>query len=265
MPLKAVVETLDEVPDGLKEFYEEAEGGFRLSVEGMKSESDIAGLSSALEKERKARRTMEKQMKGFPENFDPDDYAAMLKEREEREARSHEQRTEEDKKIARVREEEARKTKAAEDRASVLESQLDKTLRENEAVKALDDAEAFTSVALPHVLGKTETRESDGQRRVVVLDDEGDPRYNGDGSYMTIRDLVKEMKGQQEWGPLFKAKEAVGGGATGRGGARGAKGKAFKDMSERERMDFMDALVEEHGPAKGKELYYQSVRGLAVA
>ena len=49
MGLKAILETLDEVPEALRAFYVERDGKFVLDADGVE---DVTGLKSALEKER---------------------------------------------------------------------------------------------------------------------------------------------------------------------------------------------------------------------
>lgn len=52
MALKAIVDTLDGVPEALRGEYIEKGGKFELQVEGMKTQGDIDRLNSALTKER---------------------------------------------------------------------------------------------------------------------------------------------------------------------------------------------------------------------
>jgi len=53
MPLKAVMDSIDELPDELKELYSERDGKFELTgIQGVKSEEDVRRLQSSLEKER---------------------------------------------------------------------------------------------------------------------------------------------------------------------------------------------------------------------
>lgn len=83
--LKAVLETLDGLDEGLKGLYVEQEGKFVLDAEGV----DNSGLKSALEKERKAARDAEAKRKEFESKYkdiDPDRYAELLKAQEEAEA-----------------------------------------------------------------------------------------------------------------------------------------------------------------------------------
>lgn len=52
MALKAVVDTLDGLPEDVKSEYTERNGKFELQVEGMKTQADVDRLTSALTKER---------------------------------------------------------------------------------------------------------------------------------------------------------------------------------------------------------------------
>jgi hypothetical protein len=52
MALKAVVDSVDDLPEDVKAEYVERDGKFHLQVEGMKTQADIDRLQSALTKER---------------------------------------------------------------------------------------------------------------------------------------------------------------------------------------------------------------------
>ena len=60
MALKLTLDSLDGLDDGVKSLYAEKDGKYRLDVEGIE---DTSGLKSALEKERTARRELEKRAK----------------------------------------------------------------------------------------------------------------------------------------------------------------------------------------------------------
>lgn len=57
MPLKAIVASLDEVPEPLREFYTARDGKYVLDAEGVE---DVSGLKGALGKERETRATLER-------------------------------------------------------------------------------------------------------------------------------------------------------------------------------------------------------------
>lgn len=79
MPLKAVVDKIDDVAEGLREYYTEgADGKFHLSAEGVE---DVSGLKSALQKERRAREDAEKAAKETSkqwEGLDPTEVRDLL-------------------------------------------------------------------------------------------------------------------------------------------------------------------------------------------
>lgn len=65
MSLNAVYEDAGAIPESVKEFYAEQDGKYVLQVEGMTPNESIQGLTSALEKERNARKELEKNLKSY--------------------------------------------------------------------------------------------------------------------------------------------------------------------------------------------------------
>jgi hypothetical protein len=52
MALKAILDSIDDLPDAVKSEYVEKNGKFELQVEGMKTEADVARVAEALRKEK---------------------------------------------------------------------------------------------------------------------------------------------------------------------------------------------------------------------
>lgn len=83
MPLQLVVDSLEAVPEALRDQYVEANGKFRLNVDGYE---DPAGLKSALQKEREAAKTYEKQVKAWAAlGKSPEDIQELLRKQQEME------------------------------------------------------------------------------------------------------------------------------------------------------------------------------------
>jgi len=79
MALKAMYASGEEVPEAFRELFEERDGAFRLTkIEGIKTDADVARVSSALEKERAERKKVEERWKGFFGDRSPDDVQAAL-------------------------------------------------------------------------------------------------------------------------------------------------------------------------------------------
>lgn len=74
MPLQLVVDSIDSVPEALRDQYKEANGKFRLDLDGYE---DPAGLKTALQKERDNAKAFEKQYKDLSRQFEGFDMEAV--------------------------------------------------------------------------------------------------------------------------------------------------------------------------------------------
>src|SRR5829696_4235111 len=79
MSLPFLSETLDAIPEAARSFYEEADGKFKLKIEGLE---DTAGLKSALQAERTRAKDFEKAAKRWS-GLDFDEVQTILRERED--------------------------------------------------------------------------------------------------------------------------------------------------------------------------------------
>jgi len=78
MSLKAVMDSIDDLPDPIKELYSERDGKYELTgIAGVKSEEDVRRLQSALEKERTDHRSTRDKFKPFAE-LDPEEVFSKL-------------------------------------------------------------------------------------------------------------------------------------------------------------------------------------------
>jgi hypothetical protein len=96
-----------------------------------------------------------------------------------------------------------------------MEGSLAKYLVQSEASKALAEEKVVSGgvdLLMPHIKGKTKIvkDETTGDYSVVVLDDTGNARIGSNGSYMTITELVKEMK--KAYPSAFQSDKPVGSG-----------------------------------------------------
>lgn len=86
MPLPYRVDTLDDVPEALREHYEQDGDGYRLPVQGVKTEDDIRGLESALDKIKRERNELRDKASRVSDD-DLEDLARLRKESKERDER----------------------------------------------------------------------------------------------------------------------------------------------------------------------------------
>jgi hypothetical protein len=74
MTLKTIVETLDDVPETAREFYQETEGGFVLQIAGVDAHPDVANLKNAYTRVKEDREALREKLKAIPDDFDPDQW-----------------------------------------------------------------------------------------------------------------------------------------------------------------------------------------------
>lgn len=109
-----------------------------------------------------------------------------------------------------------------------LRGTVHKYLVTSGASEALAAEGGMVELAMPFVERQIKVLEEDGEFKAVVVDGDGDPRISGGtGQPMTIKELVREMKGQEKYAPLFKSEVKGGGGALpGKTGAKPVPAKA---------------------------------------
>lgn len=213
--LKAVLDTLDGLPDAQKGLYEEGEDGkFHLSAEGIE---DVGGLKSALEKERKARREAEKKLTRLGD-IDPDEVQRLRDEAEERAEKGDDA----EKKLATAQKKFDREKTELEQKVLARDKKIHQLVAENVAKDAIEQAGGKPKVLLPHILANVKVIEEDGDFVPVVLDAKGNerPAKSGDKRF-TLEDLVSELKADDEFAGAFNGTGASGSGAP-PSGPRGA-------------------------------------------
>lgn len=219
--LKAVVESLEGVPQELQPLYVERDGKFWLDADGVE---DVTGLKTALRNERALRERAEKKL---PEGFDPEDYAELLKLREEatKGKLSDKQREELESFKRQMQEQSAKEIQKREKEMERLRTALRQELVTGRATAALASAKGSVKLLLPHVERHATVTEVDGRFVPVVVDEEGHTRVGPSGANMTFEELVAEMRANAEYAGAFEGTGSSGGGAPRSAGGAGAGSK----------------------------------------
>lgn len=225
MPLSAVVDALDGVPETLRDEYEQrADGKFALKVlKGYEPPEAIGGLKSALQKERERAANEERQRKQLEERFagvDPDRIQQLLDAERQREEETAKKAGEFDKLRQQMVEQHTRELGKRDEQAKRLQSRLERQLIDAEATRTLADQKGNVTLLMPHIKARTKVVERDGDYAVVVVDEQGNPRVNAKGEPLTINELVGEMRTSDVFASAFAAS-----GNSGTGGAGEPKGK----------------------------------------
>lgn len=233
MPLKAIVDDVETLDEGVREFYvkDEESGVFRLDVEEVNGYTleNTEGLKSALTKERKAAKDYEKQIKTYKERYDgldPDEARTAMQKLEELSQFDPQSEAE---KIAQEKYETQRKRletslnkqweakikneyEPIAEKYKSVESQLRKELVHSAALKAIAEEDGDVDLLLPHVVGKMKFELSDNNEyKAFIADKDGEPVYNNKGLPMSTREFVSSLK--TKFPGAFKSDAQSGGGS----------------------------------------------------
>ncbi len=246
--LKAVIASLDDAPDGAKDFYKPGtaddgtDGRFVLKVESVDGFAleNVTGLKNTLGKEMTQRKALEKATKAF-EGIDPerareaiskyDEFANLDPEKEAdkiAEAKFQAAKTQLlDKHTTDLAQKDARITQ--------LTGAVDQMVRQASATQAIAEAKGSVGLLLPHVLAHTRVKETDDGKFVVeVVDQAGNVRIgDSQGAPMDLKGLVKEMRQSEEYARAFDGEGHSGTGKVADNPGSPKKGSVGGDRSER--------------------------------
>lgn len=217
------VDSIDKVPEQFRGLYAEGEGGFVLN-EGFKGTATaIDGLNKSL---KAARRDADDAKKNRP---DVSGFAAIgqLLGLEGDEALDPEtmrgaiEKTISESKDGKVNWDKMKrdleggfntKLTAKDAELGAMSKTLQKYLVTTAAVQAIAAHKGVPDLLLPHIAARTKVVK-DGEDYVVrVVDETGDPRGNASGGFMSVEDLVKELKAHTTFGRAFESETPNGSG-----------------------------------------------------
>jgi len=241
MPLKAVVETIDAVPEAERSLYAEHEGKFVLQVEPVNGYAleNVEGLKTTFSKEMTKRKELEKTLLKY-KDIDPERAREALARLEEL---GNIDPTKEADKIISERLEAAKRQlvekhnkdmEPLQGRIGHLTKTVESLLVDQNATAEIAEAKGSVPLLLPHVKANTRVREVDGRYVVEVVDKDGNARIgNSNGDLMTIKQLVQEMRQSEAFGRAFE-----GSGHTGSGMPPGSMPNGGIPSNIKRRSDF---------------------------
>ncbi len=234
MTLKAVVKSLDGVPETLHEFYKKGDDGrFYIDAEGVDDLPSVIGLKTSRDNALREKKATQDKLASF-EGVDPEAHRKLVAEAEKARkdglmakgdvaelTKAHEAE------LAQVRDKAAKEVEAAKENGEKESGAAQRYFRAAEITAAVS-AEKGSPDLLGHVIEQVTKVElsEDGDFRLVVLDESGSPRIkDSGGTPFTLGDLVTEMKSQDRYGRAFDASGSSGSGSEqGSVKERGANG-----------------------------------------
>lgn len=217
MALKATLDSLDNVDEGLKPFYAQQGDVFVLQVEGVRDHPEVTNLANAYQAEKQKRQAQGEELQaakaklaGLPEDFDPEQWKRLKEGKNTPDDVLQLRKT-----LEAERDEALGKLKEAKGTIYKLtvESEIDRVLAEN-GVADPTFIKAARALLQPQI--------KDG--------DDGRPIVETDMGPLSIADYVPRWVSGE--GKAFVA-PAKGGGA---GGSLTPTGKKFSELTEEERV-----------------------------
>lgn len=234
-------DTLDAIPEAQRSLYKEVNGKFTLDVDGYE---DPVGLKSALTKEREAAKAATRQAQAWQAlGKTPEEIAALVEAQAQAERDKLTKGGEWDKLKAQMSDQHKQELSKKDERITTLTKSLEGRLIDADATAAIAAAKGVPALLLPHVRAAVRVVEDGGDFKVQVVDATGNPRVNGKGEFLSIADLVDEMRQSEVFGRAFEAKSTTGSGAfnSSGGNSKVIKKAAFDALRPADRAKAMAA------------------------
>lgn len=255
--LKARVGDLESVPEGMRGLYIEDGDGFKLdpdmTYEGFMTSAEVDGLA-------KNKAEVLGELKALKDKFkdiDPKKYKQLVKDLEEKERTSQLKANDFESREKDLTDKFVMEREEHEEKVSQLRVALNTQLIDNKAKEYLIDAGAKRkggiTLLMPHVKSQSCVDENNGSHQVRIIDGDGKPRMSKKSGYqdfMTMKELIAEMRESEDFQVCFDAKGTTGSGAAGGGGTGGAR--AYTREQLRDRKTWLEAKKE--ADSRGDEI-----------
>lgn len=215
MALKATLDSLDSIEPQLQELYEEKDGKFVLSVEGIEQHPGTQSLKAALDRVRGEKRAIaekltaaESRLEGLPDDFDAETYETLRQQAEGKDAPQLDERLSAQK--AQLEAKFAKEREKLESRAQKLDGTLRRVMVDDGLTKALLDAgidKTFLPAAKALLKEKGQIKLVEDDDAIQVFAD------NGVNDRTPLADYVRAWASEDEGKPFIA--KATGGDAKG--------------------------------------------------
>lgn len=123
-----------------------------------------------------------------------------------------------------------------------MQGTLERYLVDSEATGALAEAKGNVKLLLPIIKTQAKVVEDGDDYVVRVLDGDGNYRGNGMGGFMSVADLVKELKGSKDYAVAFESAAPSGGGKPNQQASRQVVQRQAQQQ-QREQMSGTDKIA----------------------
>jgi len=226
MPLKGVVDSIEEVPEAIRDNYVEQDGKFVLQVEDMDLNSNWEGLKTSYNNIKTEKKEIEKMLKRYKAYGSPDEIESML---EEYNTLKQNPGVEDVDKVVQERLESLKSqlVKQHQSEYEKLKSEYDQLSQrfrdntlQNAAMMAINKTRGFAKALMPILKS---VMDIDEEGNVFVRGEDGNPLLDNKGEYLKVADYLEKLKNDDEFRGLFAGSAANGSGVVGGGGSTGIR------------------------------------------
>lgn len=216
------VEAIDKVPEQFRGFYAQGENGFAINEAFKPTAQSIDGLNKSL---KAARRDAAEALKNRPDvsqygelgqllglEENPTDPVALKEALEKTLRQSKDGQVNWDKMKGTLEQGFKTQLSAKDQELQTMGTTLQKYLVNSAAISAIAANKGVPEILLPHIQAKTKVIKEGDEYVVRVIDDSGDPRGNNSGGFMSVEELVKELKASPVFGRAFDSETQQGSG-----------------------------------------------------
>jgi hypothetical protein len=227
-----------DIPEEFKGLYGQGEDESTLVLNKVLAKKlDVSGLQKALTEERKLHGASSKALKEWKRLADsPDDMSTKLQEMTDELSKGTEGKANFDKLKEDLERGHKKQVGEKDEELGGMRKSLDKYLIQSEAAKAIGDLKGKSLLLMPHIMSKVKVIKEGEDYFTRVIDGDGDPRGDGKGGFMGIKDLVKEMQLSEDYAVAFEGSGRTGGG-TPPGGGQGKLPPKSSDMTPTQKIE----------------------------
>lgn len=226
------VTDLAEVPEPFHGLYQQEGDVWKMAPEVF-SHVDPGGFNTVLDQHRKKLANARKQVEAYQSLGDPDAVMEKIQHLEEMATKGGKDAQAFEKWKQDITAKHNEELSNREKQLSEMMRSLEEHLVDAEATVAITSMDGNPVLLLDQVKKRTKVVNENGKYQVRIVDGEGDPRSNGAGGYMTIKDFVSELKSKPEYSGAFKASGNTGSGTKpGSSSASSVSGGAFRISRE---------------------------------
>ena len=241
--LAAVVDSLETVPQPYRDLYQPGDDGKFVLDADVTEHPATQGLRSKNQELIRGQNDLKTKFKAF-EGLDPADVQSALKARADAEEAKKRQEGDFNSLKQQLTEQHAKDKQAWDAQIQELTGTIEQVIGTDAARQAIVAEHGEAELLLPHVRAQVKVVKDGKTWKRVVVDGQGQTRYNAKGDEMSVRELVAEMKTKDAYKAAFEAPDVNGSGLRPGGGFSQSGDIVLTNEQARDTVTYRNAKAE---------------------